>query len=212
MKTKIIQAVVLGLIAAIAIYIRPTRALSLSVVGWGESNSVTSNMIVDGAVTASKVADNATDDNRIVTWDDDNSYDINTTSADNGTLTVDPSISITVPTNKAYYYTIKYEGEFFYLYSERKSSATNFMGNLRVTPMDGTTALTTFYEGVSTGDRYAWATFGNNSYWAMPYSNTWTVRLTEGTHNLKLKLDLYTANLMNYGHTQYQHVQVTRID
>src|SRR5688572_14168535 len=109
MKTKIYQAIILGLFIALGLVLRPeiAEALSLSVVGWGETNSVTTDMVVDGNITTVKIANNASETSRVSNWADNSSYIIDTPSGANGTLTMDPSISVTVPSGKAYYYLLK---------------------------------------------------------------------------------------------------------
>lgn len=210
MKAKILQATVVGLFMATAIVYRPqlAQALSLNVVGWGESNSVTEGMIVDGSITTAKIANLVSESSRLQEWVYATPSSIDTTT---GLLTVDPSIAVTVPTGKAYYYLIKYEGSLVYLYSDRNGSQTSFYARDRITPLSGTTAIGQWFDAVRTGDRYSWSSLGNNSFWASPFHTTWLVRLTEGTHNIKFKHELEDSGTMNYGGLEDQRVQVMRV-
>jgi len=212
-KTKIFQAAIIGLMAALGLYFRPqiAEALSLSVVGWGETNSVTTDMVVDGSVTDAKIANNASETNRIQSWASGTVYNIDASSGISGSLTVDPSISVTVPSGKAYYYLLKYEGSFYYSYDQRRSGEDRFKADLQVTPLSGTTPIGDSTLTVKTGARVDWSALGLNSYWASPSQATWVVRLTEGTHNLKFKNDLNTDGTMDWGHIEHQRVQVMRI-
>jgi hypothetical protein len=203
MKAKIIQAVIVGLFILTGMALRPyvVDALDLSVVGWGEADSITTSM----------VANNAAETSRVYNWMDNSNQTINTPSGANGTMTVDPSISVVVPSGKAYYYLLKYEGQLGLFYADRIGSMTVFRANLRVTPLSGTTPIGDWFEAAATGYRPDWSALGTNSYWATPYHSTWIVRLTEGTHDLKFKLDLIVDGTMNKGEVFYQRVQVMRM-
>jgi len=212
MKIKTYQVVIIGLFLALGILFRPeiTKALNLSVVGWEEINSITTGMLVDGVVTTNKIANNASEASRVENWLDNTTYTIDTPSGANGSLTIDPQITVVVPNGKAYYYFLKYEGQLAYIYSNRVGSLSKFRANLRITPLSGTTEIGNWYEAVATGFRADWSALGDNSYWASPYQSTWVVRLTEGTHNIKFRLDLITDGTMNSGDIFYHRVQVMR--
>lgn len=202
LKNKLVQATIIGLFIALGLIVRPqiVKALDLSVVGWGEDDSITTDM----------VANNASEDSRIVSWTPTSTYNIDTSSASSGTLTIDTGISLTVPEDKAYYYQIIYEGDFFYLYSERNGST--FRADLDITPLSDTTPISDpSYFAVKTGFREDWLDVGGNSFWASPFNPVWIVRLSEGTHDLKFKLDLDTDGSMDYGHVNRQRVQVMRL-
>lgn len=203
MKAKIIQSVIIGLFILTGIVLRPhlVNALNLSVVGWGEADSITTDMIANNAAETSRVYD----------WSEDAAETISTPSGANGTITVDPSISVIVPSGKAYYYLLKYEGQLGLMYADRVGSQTSFRANLRVTPLSDTTPIGEWFEAAATGYRADWNALGANSYWATPYHSTWIVRLTEGTHDLKFKLDLVVDGTMNEGEVFYQRVQVMRM-
>jgi hypothetical protein len=203
MKVKIIQAVIIGSFILTGLVFRPqlVDALSLSVVGWGEADSITTSM----------VANNAAETSRVYDWSNNANQVISTPSGANGTMTVDPSIQVIVPSGKAYYYLLKYEGQLALMYSQRNGTPSVFRANLRITPLSGTTPIGEWFEAAATGYRPDWSALGTNSYWATPYHSTWVVRLTEGTHDLKFKLDLIVDGTMNEGEVFYQRVQVMRM-
>jgi hypothetical protein len=165
----------------------------------------------DGNVTLS-IANNSGDANRIQTWSDDT---VEPFSATGGSYTAagpvfDPSIEVVVPSGKAYYYQVIYDGVFSYEYADRTSSNTSFYGLWSAALLSDTTEISQRTNIVAAGYRQLWSSMDNNS-WFQPFHATWVVRLTEGTHDLKVQLFGYSDSTMDEGNVFFQKLQVMRI-
>ncbi|HSA84119.1 MAG TPA: hypothetical protein VLF20_04505 [Patescibacteria group bacterium] len=171
---------------------------------------VTSAKIASGSVTPDKISNDASESSRVYSWvDNSNTYSISASSY--STVTIPTDITITVPTGKAYNYMVTYAGGMLYDYSERVGSNTSFYGTYSATLYANSTSVSIPVGLVETGNRYSWSAFGNNNYWRADYDATWLVRLTEGTHTLKVQVGGYSDNTMNYAHFQYNRVQAMRV-
>ncbi len=134
--------------------------------------------------------------------------------SDNGGVghhTITSDITVTVPSGKAYYYLVSYDGGILYNYYERASGATTFYGGWSARVLANSTVVSTNTPIISTGQRVSWPDLGNNSQWRSPVAASWPIRLTEGTHTLGIDINGYSDNTMSYAHFQYSHLQVLRI-
>ena len=183
------------------------------------NNSVTTSSIVDdgvttaklanGSVTPDKISNDASEASRIQTWVDNTTDYSFTATGSPADHTITSGITLTIPTGKAYNYIVTYGGGFLYNYSERASEA--FYGDWSAKLLANTTPVSTSISLIQTGQRQSWSAFGNNSYWRTPFHATWLIRLTEGTHTLKVVLNGYSDNTMNQAHFQYNNLQVVRV-
>jgi hypothetical protein len=171
---------------------------------------VTSDKLADGSVTPDKISNSASESGRIQEWSDDSerSFSISGGVADH-TITTD--ITLTVPSGKAYYYIVSYNGLLIYNYGERASGATSFFAQWRAKLLDGSTDITPLHSIIWTGYRTDWSTIGNNAYWRVPYNTTWLVRLGEGSHTLTLDLVGYSDATMDTGRFTYQRLEAMRV-
>lgn len=186
----------------------------------GQVDSVTTSMLLDGSVTDTKLADysvttdkianNAVEPSRIQSWTDAIEYVFPTQTPSTNNI-IDSGIVVNVPAGKAYYYLVLYKGQFTYYYSERTGSSTGYYANVDGALLANTTEVGRLSDLINTGYRQDWSATGGNFYWITTYDDSWLVRLEEGTHNLKVRLDFYTDNSMNYAHIRNQSMQVMRM-
>lgn len=173
--------------------------------------AVTTPKIADGAITLGKISNDASETNRVQTWVDDtgNVYDIGALGSSNVTM-LNTGIVVTIPAGKAYYYTVNYDGQFFYYFSERANSSSGLNASWAVDLYADTTEIGIPIYVVQTGYRLDWNAVGANNYWIVPYHASWVVRLGEGTHNLKVQFAGNSDNTMNTGHIRFERMQVLR--
>jgi hypothetical protein len=172
--------------------------------------SITTVQLADGAVTVDKIANNAGEPSRIQNWVADTNTTFNAGGA-GSTNVIEPDITVTVAAGKAYYYAVEYQGTIQYLYSERVIGNTGFYDFWHATLLADKSPLTSQSIVVVTGYRQDWAAIANSLYWGMTYDAAWLVRLTEGTHDLKVQFGGYSDNTMNYVHVLNQRLQVMRV-
>ena len=179
------------------------------------NGSIGTSSLADGSVTPDKISNDASESSRLTTWSDDsNDYSFDATgggSAFYARGSIDPSVSVTVPSGKAYYYLVQFDGAFQYKYSERTSSATSFFGAWSSDLLDGTTSISPTTIIVFTGYRTDWSNIGGSNYWYTPFHATWYVRLEGGTHALKMQVLGHSDGTMNYAHFDNLRLQVARM-
>jgi hypothetical protein len=174
--------------------------------------AVTSGKLADGSVTTAKIANDASETTRIQTVSIlDPSPPFNATGELATQAIIDPSVTITVPTGKAYYYEIVYSGRFVYLFADRVGSSPNFYGNWYAFPAANGVQIAPRLGIAQTGYRYDWGAVGGNFYWAPQYQAVWLIRLEEGSHQLTINLMGYSDSSMNFAKVQEQNLQVMRL-
>lgn len=175
------------------------------------NGGVTTDKIASGSVTPDKISNDASEPNRIQEWSDDTGSSF---SASGGVAanTISTDITLNVPTGKAYYYIVSYNGVFHYESSERSSGQTAFFASYRAKLLDGSTDITPLHSIVWTGLRYDWSALGGGSYyWNFPYSTTWFIRLGAGSHSLNVKVSGYSDGTMDTAHFNFQRVEAVRV-
>ena len=167
----------------------------------------------DGSVTIDKISNDASESNRISEWYSATNQVFSSTG-NNHTVAgpvIDPQISVTVPTGKAFYYMVSYDGSFFYDYTSRTGSQTSFYGVWTAEVLANTTKVGNTKRIVRTGYRETWDSAGGNNFWVFNFSPVWVVRLTEGTYDIKIQIRGYSDGTMNQAGLQEQNIQVMRI-
>lgn len=170
------------------------------------TGGVGTTQLADGSVTDAKIANNSTETNRIQTGSDSNMY-LFTFGSSSGP-TYDPSITVTVPSGKAYYYQIIYSGAMQYFFVDRHSGATSFYADWGAVPLVNSTETGMQTKVVLTG-YHNWS--GISTWWGTTYNANWILRLGEGTHTIKMKLYADSANTMDYAYVGEQKVQLMRV-
>lgn len=173
---------------------------------------ITTEKLASGSVTPDKISNGSSEPSRIYTWGDDDDHSVSALNTVPN-LTIPTTISVTVPTGKAYNYIVNYDGIFHYSYSERNSSNTSFYAGWEAALLANDTQVSSFSSTVvQTGYRMDWSALGGSSYWRFPYHVSWLVRLAEGTHTLKLYLyNGFSDNTMTYAHFLRQRVTAIRV-
>jgi len=164
----------------------------------------------DGSITTAKIANDAVELSRIYDWSSNYDYVVEN-AASGGNVTVDSLLSINVPTGKAYYFLVNYQGEFSYNFNERVGASSGFYGQWDASLLANNTTVGVQTAIVRTGYRQDWANLGGSWYWNQKYQAVWFVRLTEGTHTLKILVQGYSDNSMNQAHLKRQQMQVIRV-
>lgn len=173
-------------------------------------DGVTADKIADGAVTPDKISNSASESSRLQTWSDDTDHSFNVAgSGAHHQVTTD--ISVTVPSGKAYYYIVTYDGYMQYNYSERISSNTYFWAGWSASLYNSSTQISQDVPIITTGLEMDWAKLGGNNVWTFPYHATWPIRLTAGSYTFKVDLAGYSNNTMNYIHFRNQRMSVLRV-
>ncbi len=89
---------------------------------------ITTAKLADGSVTPDKISNSASESSRIQTWVDDSTDNSFSATGGVGHHTINSDITVTVPSGKAYYYIVSYDGVIYYDYTERTGSNTSFYG------------------------------------------------------------------------------------
>ncbi len=173
-------------------------------------SGITSVKLADSAVTQAKISHAASEPSLVQTYEntDDVHYTVSGSTANHDLTT---SISLTVPTGKAYNYMISYSGILHYIYSERESGATSFYAEWKAGIVANDMLVTPLNNVALTGYRQDWGALAASSVWNQPMNTTWMVRLTEGTYTIKIRLSGYSDNTMNTAHFWEQKLYVGRL-
>jgi len=180
--------------------------------GGGSSGDVTLSL-ADGSVTPDKISNDASEPSRAYTWTDMTDYVFDATGGAPDPRGVIPStITVTVPAGKAYNYLVTYDSRMSYESTEKTGSNTSFYGQWAAELMANDTVASTSTYVVLTGLRYEWSAFGaTNYYWVAAAHAVWAVRLTEGTHTLKIRISGYSDGTMNLVHFSRHSMNVLRV-
>jgi len=174
------------------------------------AGAVATSNIADATVTMGKMGDTVNSPSLIQTWRDDSDHSIaNACCWGQASMTVDPSISVTVPSGMVQYYLVTYQADLGYVQSQAKNGQSSFYAYWTAQLMSGTTALSPLTYAADTGYRFDWGSVGN-SYWNFPFTITWVVQLGAGTTNLTVLFSGYSDNTMNTAHLSLQRMQVMR--
>jgi len=174
------------------------------------SGSVTTSKIANGAITPDKISNDDSEASRIQTWSDNTDYSVDATGSSHA-IDITTDISVTVPSGKAYYYIVSYDGYMNYNYSERTGSNTSFYGSWESSLYANSTQVSQTAMIMTTGYRMDWDKVGGSNYWNLPYHTTWPIRLTAGTYTLKARVNGYSDGSMNYAHVRDQKMNVIRV-
>lgn len=175
------------------------------------NNGINTAQIASGAITSDKISNDASESSRVSSWSDTSTdYNISALGAPSY-MDIPSSISITVPSGKAYYYIVSYDGVFSYTYSERNSGSSGFYASYAAVLMGDSTQLSTQVPLVTTGYRSDWSATGASAYWGTPFHATWLVRVPEGSYTLKLRVSGYSDNTMTKAHFANNYLQVLRV-
>lgn len=174
------------------------------------AGSITTSMLMNGAITDDKIANNDTEPSRVYIWTDDTDF-VFDAGGSGSTNVITTNITVTVPAGKAYYYVVSYRGVLNYWITDRVGSNAGFYGTWHAALLANTTQVGIPLRMVQTGYRQDWTSVGGSWYWQTPLNGVWLVRLTAGVHNFKVQLSGYSDNTMNKVHFYQQNLQVMRV-
>ena len=143
---------------------------------------MTTAKLADGAVTQAKIANDIAEPVRIQNWSEDTPQIINPAQS-GASLIIDPQIHVTVPTGKAYYYVVVYQGIFGYDASDKVGSSSGFYADWNASLLANGNEISMSIPTVKTGYRQDWSLTGGGWYWTIPYSAVWITRLEQGTYD-----------------------------
>jgi len=167
-------------------------------------DAITTTHIIDGAVTADKLAGRSS--GLIQTWVDDSVQSFDATGSGSERISFDTGIDVTVPSGHTEYYLVIYQGIFGYDYEDRTGTQDKFHGQWRAKLVDGATEIGTTWI-VHTGYRARWDAVGNG-YWRQPYIAVWLVELDGGVHSLDVAIYGYSDYTMDMARVDYQKLTV----
>jgi hypothetical protein len=143
----------------------------------------------------------------IQTWNNGTTV-LDATGAQAVRVTFDTGIDVEVPGSTTQYYLVVYDGVFGYDYIERTGTLDSFYGDWAARLTDGETMLDASTI-VKTGYRMKWdAVGGSTQHWNHPYSASWIVELTSGTHDLDIAIHGYSDGTMDHVRIRHQNLQV----
>ncbi len=169
--------------------------------------AISTSKIADGAVTPDKISNNASEGSRINAWSDPTVTVVNA-FGDYQDHSFTTNITLTVPAGKAYYYNAIYSGQMYYSIVDRANNNPSFYSRWSARLSANNTDLTVPVILVAS-DIQNWDP-GQN-YWQSAYVSPWVFRLTEGTYNINLIINGYSANTMNWAAFKDHTLQILRV-